>query len=55
MENKKGFIITIVILSLISLATVGYIVYDKFFAKDDSEQEYITVINDVSILMILNI
>ena len=49
MENKKGLIITIVILVLISLASIGYIVYDKFLAKNDSEQEYITVINDVSI------
>ena len=49
MENKKGFIITIVILSLISLATVGYIVYAKFVAKDVSEHEHIPVINDVSI------
>lgn len=49
MENKKGFIITIVILSFISLAAVGYIVYDKFIKNNDSEEEYVNVINDVSI------
>lgn len=49
MENKKGFIITIVILSLISLAAVGYIVYDKFIKNNNSEEEYVNVINDVSI------
>ena len=49
MDNKEGLIITIVILVLISLVSIGYIVYDKFLAKNDSEEEYITVINDVSI------
>ena len=49
MENKKGFIITIVILSLISVVAIGYIVYDKFIKNNDSEEEYVNVINDVSI------
>ena len=49
MENKKGLVITIVILILIALGAVGYIVYDKFIAKSDEEKEYITVINDASI------
>lgn len=49
MENKKGLIVLIVILVLISLGSVGYIVYDKFFSKPEEEQEYINVINDVSI------
>lgn len=49
MENKKGFIITIVILSLISVVAIGYIVYDKFIKNNNSEEEYVNVINDVSI------
>ncbi len=49
MENKKGFIITIVILSFIAVGTIGYIVYDKFIKNNDSEEEYVNVINDVSI------
>ena len=49
MENKKGPVIAIIILVLISLAAVGYIVYDKFILKQDEEREYITVINDISI------
>ena len=49
MENKKGFVITIIILILLLLGTVGYIVYDKYFVKVEEEKEYITVINDVSI------
>ena len=49
MENKKGFVITIIILVLLLLGTVGYIVYDKYFVKVEEEKEYITVINDVSI------
>lgn len=49
MENKKGFIITIVILSFISVVAIGYIVYDKFIKNNDSEEEYVNVINDVSI------
>lgn len=49
MENKKGLIITIIILILISLASIGYIVYDKFFAKSEEDKEYITVIKDSSI------
>lgn len=49
MENKKGLIITIIVLVFISLASVGYIVYDKFFANADEEKEYVTVINDASI------
>lgn len=49
MENKKGLIITIVILILISLGSIGYIVYDKFIKKVEEEKEYVTVINDVSI------
>ena len=49
MENKKGFVITIIILILLLLGTSGYIVYDKFFVKEDEEKEYISVINDVSI------
>ena len=49
MENKKGFVITIIILILLLLGTSGYIVYDKFFTKVEEEKEYITVINDVSI------
>lgn len=49
MENKKGYIITIVIVMLISLAAVGYIVYEKFIVKTDEDKEYITVIKDASI------
>ena len=49
MENKKGFIITIVILSFISVVAIGYIVYDKFIKNNNSEEEYVNVINDVSI------
>lgn len=49
MENKKGLIITIIVLIFISLAAVGYIVYDKFLNSNTENQEYITVINDVSI------
>ena len=49
MENKKGFVITIIILILISLGSIGYIVYDKFLSKNNDEEEYVNVINDVSI------
>ena len=49
MENKKGLIITIVILILMLLGSIGYIVYDKFIAKTEEEKKYVTVINDVSI------
>lgn len=49
MDNKKGLVITIIILILLLLGTAGYIVYDKFFVKEDEEKEYISVINDVSI------
>lgn len=49
MENKKGPVIAIIVLLLISLGAVGYIVYDKFILKQDEEKEYITVINDTSI------
>ena len=49
MENKKGLIITIIILILLLLGSAGYIVYDKFFIKDEEEKEYINVIKDVSI------
>ncbi len=48
MENKKGFIITIVILSIIIIGLSSFIVYDKklFMPK---KEETKTVINDVSI------
>ena len=48
MENKKPTIL-IVLLILIVLGLSGYIVYDKFFTKEEEEKQYITVINDVSI------
>ena len=46
MENKK-FIIAIVILSLLLTGTVGFIVYDKFFKKQDETIR--TVINGMEI------
>ena len=49
MENKKGPVIAIIILVLISLAAVGYIVYDKFILSKEEEKEYTTIIDDQSI------
>lgn len=49
MENKKGPIIAIVVLVLISLASVGYIVYEKFIVNAEEEKEYTTIIDDKSI------
>lgn len=33
--NKKGYIIVIIILSIISVSALGYITYDKIFKKDE--------------------
>lgn len=49
MDNKKGTIIAIIILSIISIGAISYIVYDKFFLSIQEEKQYTTVINDVSI------
>lgn len=46
MENKK-FIVAIVILSILLLAALGFIGYDKFLKKDDESIK--TVINDMEI------
>ena len=46
MENKK-FIVAIVILSILLLAALGFIGYDKFLKKDDETIK--TVINDMEI------
>ena len=46
MENKK-FIVAIVILSILLLAALGFIGYDKFLKKDDETIK--TVINDAEI------
>lgn len=49
MANKKGNIITIVILILIVLGLGGYIVYDKIINKPEEKNEKLTIINDVEI------
>lgn len=49
MENKKGLVIAIVMLSVMLIASIGFIVYDKFFANNNSDEEYVNVIDDVSI------
>ena len=36
-KSNKGFIITIVILSILLLGAVGYIAYDKFYLNDEKE------------------
>ena len=33
--NKKGYIIVIIILSIISVSAIGYITYDKIFKHDE--------------------
>ena len=46
MENKK-FIVAIVILSILLVAALGFIGYDKFLKNDDDSVK--TVINDMEI------
>ena len=36
-KSNKGLIITIVILSILLLGSVGYIAYDKFYLNDEKE------------------
>ena len=47
-ENKKPFIITIIILIIIILGLGGYIAYD-YLVKDKENEKVITVVNNVSI------
>ena len=49
MENKK-FIVAIVILSILLLAALGFIGYDKFLKKDDESE-----IADLALNIILNV
>ena len=47
-ENNKGFIITIIVLLVISLGLGGFIVYDKFLTKKEVEESIVNI-DDASI------
>lgn len=47
--NKKLLILIITVLSIIALASTGYIVYDKIISVSGNDKEYITIIKDESI------
>lgn len=46
--ERKSFVITIIVFMLIILGLGGFIVYDKFIVKDNTDDKN-TVINDVSV------
>ena len=47
--NKNLFIVIIVVLSILTLGSTGFIIYDKLISNKDNDKEYITVIKDASI------
>ena len=47
-ENNKGFIITIIVLLVISLGLGGFIVYDKFLTREEVEESIVNI-DDASI------
>ena len=44
-ENNKGFIITIIVLLVISLGLGGFIVYDKFLTREEVEEILLEILS----------